>query len=804
MVAAIQAEWALQPLPGDSHLGLREEVGAMERQDFVDSAAYAALLRRCALARDAEQGRRVHAHIVKSDQGNSMRFVGRTGHEKLRFLKNLAVEMYGKCGLVEEAKEVFDGIKRWNEYSWTMILSAYAHNGHFHAALGLFWRMLLEGIRVDSFTLSIAITVCSDLGDLSSGQSVRAVAVESGLHSDLVVATALVNLYGKCGAVRAAREIFDSIELEVRDSHCWNSMLGAYAQHGFTREAMRLHHEMDFQGMRSKEATLVTLLSSCSTVQQGERTYSRIRACGFDSGLIVQTAVLTMYGRFGKLEQAKEVFDAMPERTVVAWSALIAACAQNGCERNAFRIFRLMELEGVRPDHVTFVSMLAACGSLEEAKTIHERIAAAGYESFVMLGNSLVSLYGKCGSIQDARDAFDRITARNIVTWNSMIATYAQQGRGREVLELYERIMDEKLVKPNVITVVSILDACADMAALERGSEIHATHSSLSQEIESDIVVKTSLVNLYGKCGRVASARAVFDKIFARDVVAWNTMIAAYAQHGHDTQAMELYWDLTLEGVTPNDSSFVSILFSISHGGRRSRDAVSQLSSIREDYTNFTPKVEHYSCLVDTLARAGSLREAEELFFAMPCLPTEAVCFSLLNACKVHGDFDRAARVAERSFQLHGLVGNSQALVMLSSIFSSAGRDKLEDGFVGAVPSKELESFIEIDKVVHEFSAGDGSSHPRAEEIRRELARCVLDEQDSRRHHSEMLAVGLGLISTPHGRELQVVKKSRACWDCHAALKIISERTRRRIVLRDESKFHHFEISGGCSCKDCW
>eukprot|EP00249_Psilotum_nudum_P023613 c28935_g4_i7 orf=436-1446(+) len=333
-----------------------------------------------------------------------------------------------------------------------------------------------------------------------------------------------------------------------------------------------------------------------------------------------------------------------------------------------------------------------------------------------------------------------------------------------------------------------------------------------------------ALVNMYGKCGSLTDARSLFDKMPHHNVVSWNSMISVYAQNGNGKAALELFPLMGLEGVKPDNITFIGILSACSHTGLLD-DGCYQFISMSRDHL-ITPRLDHYVCMIDLLGRAGQFNEAEGLINSIPFEPHPVLWINLLGTCRIHGDVERGAQAAEHAFELDP--NNTAVFVLLSNIYAAAGNwddaAKVRKTIINrGVKKKPGRSCIEIKNRVHEFFVGD-TSHPQKENIYAELGRlsrqmeaagympdtkaALSDAEEVNKevmlcYHSEKLAIAFGLISTPPGTCLCITKNLRVCSDCHAATKFISKIVGRKIIVRDTNIFHHFE-HGVCSCADYW
>ncbi|EFJ32318.1 hypothetical protein SELMODRAFT_86162 [Selaginella moellendorffii] len=357
-----------------------------------------------------------------------------------------------------------------------------------------------------------------------------------------------------------------------------------------------------------------------------------------------------------------------------------------------------MEQEGIKPDKIVFVSLIDACsclGDLRQGMGVHERLHAGGFDIDNSIASGLVNMYRKCGSLTGARSVFNKMDRNDLLSWNALIAGYAEQGDShealqvfrwmacedvvsctamisayvlhachREALELYFRLEPEGM-KSDRVTYLSVLEACSSLTALEQGRAVHA--SIVSRGLDSDTGLKNSLINLYGKCGSLKDAESLFDCMRCRDLVTWNSMITTYSHHGRDEISLEVFMQMKLDGIQPNDVTFVSMLFVCSHAGLF-EDGCKCFGSITADYS-MELTVDHYNCVIDLLGRAGNLDEAENLVANLP-EPCSVDWMTLLGACRIHGDADRALRTAQRVAELDpdSLAGK----VLLSNIYATA------------------------------------------------------------------------------------------------------------------------------------
>lgn len=484
-----------------------------------------------------------------------------------------------------------------------------------------------------------------------------------------------------------------------------------------------------------------------------------------------------------------------------------------------------MLLCNISPSNYTFTSVIKSCADmsfLKLGKVIHGHVLVNGFGLDVYVQAALVAFYGKSGDLGNARKVFDKMPVRSIVAWNSMISGYEQNGYGKNAITLFKK-MREAGIEPDSTTFVSLLSACAQLGALGMGCWVHeyiARHG-----LNLNVVLGTSLINMYTRCGDVGKAREVFDSMNERNVVAWTAMISGYGMNGFAHQAVELFDEMRRRGPCPNSITFVAALSACAHAGLV-KEGRRVFASMREEY-HLMPGVEHHVCLVDMLGRAGLLDEAYSFINEeVPKEPAAAIWTAMLGACKMHKNLDLGVQVAEQLLNVEP--ENPGHYVMLSNIYALAGRMDRVEMVRNIMIKKSLKkqvgySTIEIDHKTYFFSMGD-KSHPETNEIYRYLdelmSRCreagyaavpesvlhELEEEEREfalRYHSEKLAIAFGLLKIRHEAPIRIIKNLRMCEDCHWAIKYISVVGNREIIVRDKLRFHHFK-DGSCSCQDYW
>ncbi|KAJ7565309.1 hypothetical protein O6H91_02G056300 [Diphasiastrum complanatum] len=359
--------------------------------------------------------------------------------------------------------------------SWNAMIAGYAQQGLGKEALALYEQMKQEGMRTDDVTFVGLLKACASIAALEKGKQLHSHIIKSGFESDVILGSALVDMYARCGCIEEAREVFNN--MNKRDLVSWNGMIAGYTQHGLGREALALYEQMKQEDVQPDKVTYVSLLKACATVaalEQGQQLHSEIIKSGYQLDVVIGNTLVDMYAKCGCLEHARWVFNKTRERDVVSWNAMIAGYAHLGLGKPALALYEQMKQEGVKPDDVTYILLLKACASiaaLEQGKQLHAHIIKSGFELNVTVNSSLVNMYAKCGSMEHARQVFNNIYERDVVSWNAMLAGYAQQGLGKEAITLLEQMQREG-TKPNDVTYVSILSACSHCGLVDEGRHL--------------------------------------------------------------------------------------------------------------------------------------------------------------------------------------------------------------------------------------------------------------------------------------------------------------------------------------------
>ncbi|XP_052174574.1 pentatricopeptide repeat-containing protein At1g08070, chloroplastic-like [Diospyros lotus] len=341
---------------------------------------------------------------------------------------NCLISGYSKSGDVLMARKLFDEMPERTIASFNAMLSCHVHNGDYLEGFRIFERMQAEGCCPNEFTVVNALSLCTKLGNLEMGLRVKRSIDHYSLRRNMIVSTALLEMYVKCGAVDEARWEFN--QMDERDVVAWSAMIAGYAQNGRPVEALELFECMKSEGIEPNDVTLVSVLSACArlgSVEAGECVGRYVECLGFESNIQLASALLAMYSKCGNIEKARQVFDRMPHRDVVSWNSMIMGLAVNGLGEDAISLYGKMHEIGIHPDDITFVGLLTAC--------THAGRVELGYELFGRMRSEhditpkiehyacIVDLLCRSGRLQEAYEFVSQMEVEpNSVIWGILLS----------------------------------------------------------------------------------------------------------------------------------------------------------------------------------------------------------------------------------------------------------------------------------------------------------------------------------------------------------------------------------------------
>lgn len=731
-----------------------------------------------------------------------------------------------ESGSLTDALHLFEKMPQRGAFAWNVIIRGLVDAGFFDEAIHYYYRMQFEGTKPDYFTYPFVIKACAGLLSLNHGQKAHARLTKCGLGVDVYICNSLIAMYAKLGFVECAERLFE--EMVFRDLVSWNSMISAYVSNGDGCRALMYFCSMQASGMVPDRFSIIGALGACSLecfLEKGKEIHCQVMKLGLDMDVMVQTAIVDMYGKCLEVKYAERYFNGIVHKIIAAWNAMIGSYVVNDLQHESLACLKKMQDDDkLVPDVITTINLLPACaqlGALQQGRSIHGFAVRQGFVSHPVLETALVDMYGKCRRLSLAKILFSQMTSKTSVSWNVMAAAYVQNGCYKEALQLFQSFLKADM-EPDAFLITSILSAYAEFALQRECEQIHAYIAKSGFVLSTS--VSNAIVHMYATCGDLISARKVFDSISHKDVVSWNTIIMAYALHCFGKDAVELCKEMQEKNIQPNGSTFVSLLSSCSIAGMVD-EGWKYFNLMKREY-GIDPGIEHYGCMLDLLGRSGNLDLALRFIEEMPLVPTSRIWGSLLAASRNRKSTEFAEYAAKHILSLDQ--DNTGCYVLLSNLYAKLERWEDVERITSIMSKEGIErtvgcSTIEIDSKVQRFFNQD-RSHKEINKIYDALdvistkigednyvhtlakfspTKVAKKRENSPELHSVRLAITSGLISTTIGRAIIVRKNIRLCEDCHVVAKKISEITKREIVVGDSKIFHHFK-DGKCSCGDYW
>lgn len=330
----------------------------------------------------------------------------------------------------------------------------------------------------------------------------------------------------------------------------------------------------------------------------------------------------------------------------------------------------MWEQSNVRPDDFTLPLVLRACASLGDLKlglSVHGLCLKLGFRRSLFVASALVFLYVSFGKIFYAREVFDEMHDKDIVLWTAILAGYAQHGEPILALQVFREMVGSGVELDDVV-MVSLLLACTQLGWLKHGKSVHSW-CLRRYSLGLGLNLGNAVIDMYVKCSKLSYGNIVFDNMNEKDVISWSSLILGYGLSGIVNIALELFDRMCEEGVKPNSVTFLGVLSACAHGGLLEKARL--YFKMMED-SDVKAELKHYASLVDCLARAGLLKEAEKFIEEMPVEPDAALLGAILSGCRLHNDIEVGERIAKKLIRLQPQ--KAGYYVLLSNIYAATGR----------------------------------------------------------------------------------------------------------------------------------
>ncbi|CAL5430567.1 unnamed protein product [Camellia sinensis] len=421
------------------------------------------------------------------------------------------------------------------------MFQAYSHGSSPLQSLTLY-NLMRRSNRVipDKYTFPFVLKACGRLGLIEKGLEIHCLSAKLGLEYDVFVQNALISMYFQCGFVEFGRMVFDMVPGLVRDVVTWNSVISGYVQSDCCANALKVFGELlDDCAVRPNEVTVVSALTACGRngfLDLGTKVHGFSVVSGFNLDVFLGSSLVDMYAKCGQLEDARKVFDRIPNRNIVCWTSMIAGYVQSDLYKDAIDLFREMQVVGVRADSPTIACVISACGhsgALHQGRWVHGYCERNRIEMNLPVKNALIDMYSKCGDIEKAVEIFHGITKKDVFSWTAMISGLAMNGQSEKALHFFSQMEMSIDVRPNEVTFLGVLSACSHSGFVDKGFyyfEAMTRCYGLAPWLEH----YGCMVDLLGRANLLVEAVKFIKSLPIRsDVVIWRSLLFACQSHGN-------------------------------------------------------------------------------------------------------------------------------------------------------------------------------------------------------------------------------------------------------------------------------
>ncbi|MCO5593539.1 hypothetical protein L7F22_047553 [Adiantum nelumboides] len=547
------------------------------------------------------------------------------------------------------------------------MVNAYARCGCSHSAVQLFVDICEEGITPNKFIFTSILSVCADIADLITAMHIHFLIMWEGLDVDVPLQNAILNAYVKCNCLDDATVTFFSID--QKDEASYSSIVSGYVVGGQSQSGIFLFTQMMMEGLMPNKRTFIAVAFACieGTNRERQSLDARLAVDEYKINVVLSNSLINMYGKCGNLKQAEIVFFGMPFRSIVSWNTLIISHAQHGRGRISYELFGRLHQEGELPNSVTYRSLSPGFEALrlKECKHLHVQVLHNGFDVSDDDTSSLINMYCKCGSFTDAFQIFNFMPKRDLQAWNALGAGFYRQFVGKPTIWQFAQMLQEGVL-PDKVTFLNIISGYASGMALGEGIRLHALLAS--SQIESDIVLSSALLNMYGRCGSLENALYVFSTMTERNEYSWASMVTAFAMQGEVRDSLLTFEQMQWEGIKPDKVSILCLLYVCAN--QTALNFCKYVHTLVLE-TGFHSNAAVQNSLLTMYSRCGSLTGAKKVFNKM--LERNLISWTaFIAACAQHGQGKEAFSCFEE-MQNEGVYPDHITFVEILSACSRAG-----------------------------------------------------------------------------------------------------------------------------------
>ncbi|ERN20123.1 hypothetical protein AMTR_s00066p00062930 [Amborella trichopoda] len=451
-------------------------------------------------------------------------------------LETKLLNLYLKNDHFPLAQKLFDEMPERNTVTWTSMVSGLSQMGLHENALRVLIDMHRSCVELNEFTFVSALSACANLPSLRLGEQIHGHMIKAMVINGIHGSTALIDMYSKCGSIGNASDVFE--RMEGRNMVTWGAMISGLVHNGLELKALELFSEMMGLGFEPNDFTVAIALGACGSSHGLDGPARELHGCtikfGLSSNCRVANAILTMYARKGWLNDLMKVFDGMPKRDHVSWSAAINGLAQTGYDLEALHTLRAMHRARVHPTEHALAGGVSSCAraaGLAQGQHLHGLAIKLGHAFKTCSGNALVTMYAKAGSLTDAMTMFDVISSHNTMSYNALIHAHACHGHAKEALALLQE-MSRVGFQPDGVTLLGVMHACSHAGYPDHVCKImHDMHNLYG--IRPHMEHYACMVDGMVRAGRLREAAGlVFRMPYEPDGSIWKAILFGCKVHG--------------------------------------------------------------------------------------------------------------------------------------------------------------------------------------------------------------------------------------------------------------------------------
>lgn len=600
-----------------------------------------------------------------------------------------------------------------NVVSWTSLISSYALHGFLRTSVALFTEMLESTVKPNTHTFSLMIHECTTSCLSVLGIQIHCLVIKFGFEKDEFLGSALVDFYLKVwNNMDEAFRVFDG--LWRRDRVTWNVLISGLADVSDVGEVLRLFREMRVADeLRPNDYTLTSLLKCCSLIIEVDQIHGLAMKYGMDSDVVVGSGLVDMYGKCGKLDKGRKVFDSMEVKDIFSWSSIIASYVRNGSPEQAVTLFLHMCRQGVKPDQHVLSSVLRACaeaGNLESGIQVHAQMIKNAYQADCFVGSALMSIYANAEELGSVEKLFRRIENKDIVAWNCILMCYAQKEELATFysISLFRELCQTSTVRPDMATLVALIASCQSVLDLAVGIQIHGL--IMKRRVGCETSIGNAVIIMYSNCGSILDAYKAFDDIVNKDEISWSSIIGSHLQNGFELEAVNLCKEMLAEGIYLTSFSLPLCIaasaklaaidlgkqfhsFFVKLGlegdifvGSSIVDMYAKCGNVEASQKAFKelqePNVVSFNTMISGFARQGNAAKAIELYGEMEkmgIVPNGVTFLALLSGCSHMGLVENSLAFFNIMCQKYNIEPEPEHFACLVDVLGRAGR--LEEAY---------------------------------------------------------------------------------------------------------------------------